>query len=58
MKKLRQLSLIKGRTCHAAIIAQMGIPAIVGCGNATELIKEGMLLTASCKVIRDIFMGI
>jgi pyruvate,water dikinase len=28
--------------------AQMGIPAIVGCGNATELIKEGMLLTASC----------
>jgi pyruvate,water dikinase len=26
----------------------MGIPAIVGCGNATELIKEGMLLTASC----------
>jgi phosphoenolpyruvate synthase/pyruvate phosphate dikinase len=33
---------------HAAIIARNGIPAIVGCGNATELIKEGMLLTASC----------
>ncbi len=38
-----------GRTCHAAIIArEMGIPAIVGCGNATEVIKEGMMVTASC----------
>jgi pyruvate,water dikinase len=37
-----------GRTCHAIIAREMGIPAIVGCGNATELIKEGMLLTASC----------
>ncbi len=38
-----------GRTCHAAIIArELGIPAIVGCGNATELIKEGQAVTASC----------
>lgn len=38
-----------GRTCHAAIIArEMGIPAIVGCGNATEILKEGMTVTASC----------
>ncbi|RKS87527.1 phosphoenolpyruvate synthase [Orbus hercynius] len=38
-----------GRTCHAAIIArELGIPAIVGCGNATATIKEGDLITASC----------
>ncbi|MCW8932090.1 MAG: phosphoenolpyruvate synthase [Gammaproteobacteria bacterium] len=38
-----------GRTCHAAIIArELGIPAIVGCGNATEIIKEGQAVTASC----------
>jgi pyruvate,water dikinase len=38
-----------GRTCHAAIIArELGIPAIVGCGNATELIRDGDLLTVSC----------
>ena len=38
-----------GRTCHAAIIArELGIPAVVGCGNATELLKEGMLVTVSC----------
>lgn len=50
MKKASAIITNKGgRTCHAAIIArEMGIPAIVGCGNATELIKEGMLLTASC----------
>jgi len=38
-----------GRTCHAAIIArELGIPAIVGCGNATEVLKDGMDVTASC----------
>jgi pyruvate,water dikinase len=38
-----------GRTCHAAIIArEMGIPAIVGCGNATTAIKTGQEITISC----------
>ncbi|MEO0835521.1 MAG: phosphoenolpyruvate synthase [Cyanobacteria bacterium J06642_3] len=38
-----------GRTCHAAIIArEMGIPAIVGCGNATENIYTGQAVTVSC----------
>jgi pyruvate,water dikinase len=38
-----------GRTCHAAIIArELGIPAVVGCGNATDLIKEGAQITVSC----------
>jgi pyruvate, water dikinase len=38
-----------GRTCHAAIIArELGIPAVVGCGDATEKLKEGMLVTVSC----------
>ena len=38
-----------GRTCHAAIIArELGIPAVVGCGNATEQLKEGTLVTVSC----------
>ncbi len=38
-----------GRTCHAAIIArELGIPAVVGCGNATELIKDGLDVTVSC----------
>lgn len=38
-----------GRTCHAAIIArEMGIPAIVGCGNATQLIPSGQDVTVSC----------
>jgi len=38
-----------GRTCHAAIIArELGVPAVVGCGNATDLIKEGQLVTVSC----------
>ena len=38
-----------GRTCHAAIIArELGIPAVVGCGNATERLKDGMLVTVSC----------
>jgi pyruvate,water dikinase len=38
-----------GRTCHAAIIArELGIPAVVGCGHATEALKNGMLVTVSC----------
>jgi pyruvate,water dikinase len=38
-----------GRTCHAAIIArEMGIPAVVGCGNATEVIADGDKITISC----------
>ncbi|NAW66783.1 phosphoenolpyruvate synthase [Photobacterium halotolerans] len=38
-----------GRTCHAAIIArELGIPAVVGCGNATELLKDGQIVTVSC----------
>ena len=38
-----------GRTCHAAIIArELGIPAVVGCGNATELLAENQEVTVSC----------
>ena len=38
-----------GRTCHAAIIArELGIPAVVGCGNATTAIREGQAVTVSC----------
>ena len=38
-----------GRTCHAAIIArELGIPAVVGCGNATEQLSDGALVTVSC----------
>jgi pyruvate,water dikinase len=38
-----------GRTCHAAIIArELGIPAVVGCGDATEVILEGVDVTVSC----------
>ncbi|WP_019673481.1 phosphoenolpyruvate synthase [Psychrobacter lutiphocae] len=38
-----------GRTCHAAIIArELGVPAIVGCGNATEILTDGQEVTASC----------
>ena len=38
-----------GRTCHAAIIArEMGIPAIVGCGDATQVLKNGQNVTISC----------
>ncbi|MDS7721091.1 phosphoenolpyruvate synthase [Pantoea ananatis] len=38
-----------GRTCHAAIIArELGIPAVVGCGDATERLKEGHTVTVSC----------
>jgi len=38
-----------GRTCHAAIIArELGIPAVVGCGDATETIEDGTMVTVSC----------
>jgi len=38
-----------GRTCHAAIIArELGIPAVVGCGNATEAVAAGREVTVSC----------
>ena len=38
-----------GRTCHAAIIArELAVPAIVGCGNATEILKTGQEVTVSC----------
>jgi len=38
-----------GRTCHAAIIArELGIPAVVGCGNATKVLEEGQPVTVSC----------
>lgn len=38
-----------GRTCHAAIVArEMGVPAVVGCANATEILKDGELVTVSC----------
>ncbi len=38
-----------GRTCHAAIIArELGIPAVVGCGDATKKIKNGQEVTVSC----------
>jgi pyruvate, water dikinase len=50
MKKAAAIITNKGgRTCHAAIVArEMGVPAIVACGNATELLSEGQLITASC----------
>ena len=38
-----------GRTCHAAIIArELGIPAVVGCGDATDVLKEDALVTVAC----------
>ena len=38
-----------GRTCHAAIIArELGIPAVVGCGDATEVLVEDQQVTVSC----------
>lgn len=38
-----------GRTCHAAIIArELGIPAVVGCGSATQVLKDGQRVTVSC----------
>src|SRR6185503_11423749 len=38
-----------GRTCHAAIIArELGIPAVVGCGNACDVLEDGASVTVSC----------
>lgn len=38
-----------GRTCHAAIIArELGVPAVVGCGDATKVVANGMVVTVSC----------
>jgi pyruvate,water dikinase len=50
MKKASAIITNKGgRTCHAAIIArEMGVPAIVGCQNATTILSDGMMVTASC----------
>jgi pyruvate,water dikinase len=50
MKKASAIITNKGgRTCHAAIVArELGVPAIVGCENATDLLKTGQLITASC----------
>ncbi len=50
MKKAAAIITNKGgRTCHAAIVArEMGVPAIVGCGKATEVLTEGQMVTASC----------
>lgn len=50
MKKAAAIITNKGgRTCHAAIVArEMGVPAIVGCGNATEILSSGQWITASC----------
>lgn len=50
MKKASAIITNKGgRTCHAAIVArELGVPAIVGCGNATELLNNGQIVTVSC----------
>jgi len=38
-----------GRTCHAAIIArELGVPAVVGCGDATDVLMDGAMVTVSC----------
>jgi pyruvate,water dikinase len=50
MKKASAIVTNKGgRTCHAAIVArELGVPAIVGCGNATDILLEGQDITVSC----------
>ncbi len=50
MKKASAIITNKGgRTCHAAIVArELGVPAIVGCVNATEILSTGQAVTASC----------
>lgn len=50
MKKASAIVTNKGgRTCHAAIVArELGVPAIVGCGDATEILQEGNTVTVSC----------
>ena len=50
-----------GRTCHAAIIArELGIPAVVGCGNATSVLTEDQMVTVSCTEgdIGNIYRGV
>ncbi len=50
-----------GRTCHAAIIArELGIPAVVGCGDATDKVKEGDEVTVSCAQgdVGEIYTGL
>ena len=38
-----------GRTCHAAIVArELGIPAVIGCGDATGKVKTGQVVTIDC----------
>jgi pyruvate,water dikinase len=58
MKKAAAIITNKGgRTCHAAIVArEMGVPAIVGCGNATQWLQEGQWVTASCAEGEDGFV--
>lgn len=50
MKKAAAIVTNKGgRTCHAAIVArELGVPAIVGCQNATEILSDGLAVTISC----------
>ncbi|MBS1748079.1 MAG: phosphoenolpyruvate synthase [Bacteroidetes bacterium] len=50
MKKSSAIITNKGgRTCHAAIVArELGVPAIVGCGNATDVLAQGNFITVSC----------
>lgn len=50
MKKASAIVTNKGgRTCHAAIVArELGVPAIVGCGNATEILHDQQIVTVSC----------
>lgn len=50
MKKAAAIVTNKGgRTCHAAIVArELGVPAIVGCVNATQILRSGQLITVSC----------
>jgi len=58
MKKASAIVTNKGgRTCHAAIVArELGVPAIVGCGNATEILCEGKEVTISCAEGEDGFV--
>ncbi len=50
MKKASAIVTNKGgRTCHAAIVArELGVPAIVGCGNATDILNDDQIVTVSC----------
>lgn len=50
LKKVSAIVTDKGgRTSHAAIVArELGVPAVVGCGNATEKVKDGRMVTVSC----------